>query len=63
MITLDDIPKLKDNGRYEHNFSGLSTDSKPIGTYKGKGIANSSAFFELDTQGVKFYDESTDTWL
>jgi hypothetical protein len=42
---------------------GLSTDTKPTGTYEGKKIANGSTFFEMDTQVVKFYDAENDTWV
>lgn len=44
-------------------FYGLSTDNKPTGTYQGTKIENGSAFMEIDTQKVKFYDASTNTWL
>ena len=45
------------------SFKGLSTDSKPTGTYLGKAIENGSSFFEMDTQAVKFYDAASDTWI
>lgn len=44
-------------------LSGLSTDTKPIGTFAGKAIANGSSFFEMDTQNVKFYDAENDAWV
>ena len=44
-------------------LNGLSTDSKPTGTYEGKKIANGSTFFEMDTQTVKFYDADNDIWV
>ena len=44
-------------------LNGLSTDSKPTGTYEGKSIANGSTFFEMDTQAVKFYDADNDIWV
>ena len=62
MITLDSTPKLKAHVKYEHEFTGLSTDTKPTGTYEGKGIANGSSFFMLDTQEISFYDEGSDAW-
>ena len=62
MITIDETPKLKQNGKYEFSFSGLSTDEKPTGSYSGKGIANASSYFNLDTQEVNFYDEGSDSW-
>lgn len=67
MITLDDIPKLKNGGRYEMSFSGKSTDTEPKKTWRYKGenllIANASSFFEIDTQRLKFYDEDTESWV
>lgn len=67
MITVDEIPTIKNGGKYEISFSGLSTDEKPTKTYeyKGKvlGIANGSSFFEMNTKSLKFYDESSDTWV
>lgn len=44
-------------------LSGLSTDTKPTGTFAGKTIANGSSFFEMDTQNVKFYDAENDAWV
>jgi hypothetical protein len=44
-------------------LSGLSTDTKPTGTFAGKTIANGSSFFEMDTQNVKFYDAENDVWV
>ena len=44
-------------------LSGLSTDTKPTGTFAGKAIANGSSFFEMDTQNVKFYDAENDAWV
>ena len=41
---------------------GLSSDTKPTGTYNGKDIANGSTFLEMDTKDVKFYDADSDTW-
>ena len=57
MVTVDDTPKLKQGGRYEIPFSGMSSDTKPTHVYKGMKIANGSSFFEIDTQDVAFYDE------
>lgn len=44
-------------------LNGLSTDTKPTGTFAGKPIANGSTFFEMDTQNVKFYDAENNTWV
>lgn len=48
---------------YKFSFKGLSTDTKPTGEYLGKPIANTSTFFEMDTQDVYFYDGGTNAWL
>lgn len=42
---------------------GLSTDAKPIGTYKGTKIENTSTFYEFDTKKVFMYDEENSKWL
>lgn len=48
-------------GKFE--FMGLSTDTKPTETYEGTEIMNGSSFFEMDNQSVKFYDETTKSWI
>lgn len=44
-------------------FRGLSTDTKPIGSYKGDKIPNGSIFLEMDTRDVFFYNVDTQEWL
>ena len=67
MITLDDNPKLKSDGKYDISLSGKSTDTKPTGSFTHKGenlpIANGSSFFEIDTKALAFYDEDTNSWV
>lgn len=58
MVTLS-----KDDTTNELSFKGLSTDTKPTVNYNSLKITNGSSFFQLDTQEVYFYDESTDSWL
>lgn len=41
---------------------GLSSDTKPT-EWNGKPIGNGSSFFEIDTQEVKFFDASSQTWV
>lgn len=48
-------------GKFE--FDGLSSDTKPTGSYEGIELMNGSSFFEMDTQDVKFYDEASQTWV
>lgn len=45
------------------SFMGLSTDDKPVNTWNGTKILNSSTFFEMDTLKVSFYNGTTDTWI
>ena len=45
------------------SFKGLSTDSKPTETHDDKKILNGSTFLEMDTQDLKFYDESGKRWV
>ena len=43
-------------------FYGLSTDTKPTGTWKGTVIENGSSYVTIDTQKVVFYDRENETW-
>lgn len=38
-------------------FAGLAADTKPSGVYNG------SAFIEMDTGKVYFYDAENDLWI
>ena len=38
---------------------GLSTDTKPTGT----GVVNGSAFIEMDTGKIYFFDATGNQWL
>ncbi len=44
------------------NFAGLSTDTKPTGTYGTTLIGNGSTFIEMNTGSVYMYDEANPTW-
>lgn len=61
MISYD--VKKYETGDALYSFKGLSTDTKPTGSYNNFNIANGSTFFEMDTQEVYFYDGDTDSWL
>lgn len=63
MITMDGQPSVETGDRFKFSLDGLSTDTKPTKEYNGHKIANGSSFFELDTQAIAFYDESTESWL
>jgi len=40
---------------------GLSTDEKPT-EVNGKKVDNGSAFIEIDTQKIYFFDAETEEW-
>ena len=61
MITAFRTTGTDEKGQFE--FKGLSTDQKPTGTYDDTVIENGSSFFEMDTQAVKFYNETTESWV
>ena len=61
MITAERNIALNEEPKF--SFMGLSTDNKPTVTWKGIPIENSSTFFEMDTQAVKFYDAENATWV
>jgi len=44
------------------SLCGLSTDTKPIGSFDGVGIANGSEFIEMDTNKKYLYDEEHQQW-
>ena len=44
------------------NFAGISTDTKPTGTYGTTLIGNGSTFIEMNTGYVYMYDEANSTW-
>lgn len=50
----------KINNRYwrPKTYYGLSTDSKPT-----EGVANGSAFVEMDTSKLYFFDLENVTWI
>ena len=39
-------------------YFGLSTDSKPT-----EGVGNGSAYIEMDTSTIYFFDAENSTWL
>ena len=43
----------KDDVTNKLKFDGLSTDTKPTGTFNGMKIVNGSSFFEMDTQEIQ----------
>ena len=44
-------------------LKGLSTDTKPTGTYHNTRIQNGSSFLEMDTGKVFMYDAENAEWL
>lgn len=63
MVTIDGTPRQKQGGTFEFDFTGLSTDDKPVEAHENMPIANGSSFFEIDTKKIKFYDEGGKSWL
>lgn len=45
----------------EIELRGLSTDTKPT-QLDNKDIVNGTAFIEIDTQKLYFFDETSKTW-
>ena len=44
------------------SLAGLSTDSKPTGTYGTTLIGNGSTYIEMNTGYVYMYDETNSIW-
>ena len=44
-----------------YNYSGLSSETKPT-SGAGNTVPNGSRFREVDTNGIYFYDLSSDGW-
>lgn len=65
MITYDVNQTVTDDNKwlYEINFKGLSTDQKPVRTYKNMPIGNGSTFLELDTMNISMYDGRNNRWV
>lgn len=64
MITIENQHNVGDRiGKISFELRGLSTDTKPTGTFGGASIANGSVFIEMDTQTVLFYDEANTAWV
>jgi hypothetical protein len=51
------------NGEESATFYGLSEDTKPTLANSGTEIPNGSAFLEIDTRQVYFYNPDNDEWL
>lgn len=67
MVRLTDERNVrrKDQHKFDRimDFSGLSTDEKPIKTFDGFPILNGSTFLEMDTSKVSIYNEDSDSWM
>lgn len=64
MISLYKIENTNIKPDYDYisvELRGLSTDEKPT-EMNGKKIDNGSAFIEIDTGNVYFFDITTETW-
>lgn len=60
MITAEMKPAV--NNKAMMTLYGPSTEDKPVGTFDRVEIANGSAFLEIDTQNVLFYNEESQSW-
>lgn len=58
MISLKYNPKYDDTMK----FYGLSTDEKPLDTFKGIKLMNASYFYEMDTSISYFFDAENKIW-
>lgn len=60
MVRITEAKFLQDgSGKKYMEFSGLSTDEKPIEDHYATG----SVFLEVDTQDVYFFDEASSDWI
>lgn len=48
--------------RYRVTFFGLSSDAKPTTVFNDDELENGSAFVEMDTATVYFYDAENAEW-
>ena len=60
MVTQRGVSKT--NNDYEYDFTGLSTDTKPL-IADCPEMKNGSSFLEMDTKQLYFYDAENDTWV
>ena len=44
-------------------FSGLKSDEKPVGAFRGEAIANGSLFVEMETGITYDYDATAKSWV
>ena len=64
MVTIyktDVIKNTKEGKVLYGELRGLSTDEKPA-VFEGKIIGNGSAFIEIDTQNIFFFDAESQEW-
>lgn len=59
MVTSQNFPQMATGFKYVNpsTFFGLSTDEKPT------NVGNGSAFLEMDTSKIYFYDSTNNQWL
>lgn len=58
MVTYNDAKSMGYPGKTSLTITGLSTDTKPT-----DGVQNGSAFIEMDTGNIFFFDEGGSEWL
>ena len=70
MITLNSMKYIQGKDRWDFQFKGESTDTKPVYIFMGNKICPNSYFFEQDTGNFYYYNETAteeindtiDTW-
>lgn len=50
-------------GSWIHEYTGLSTDQKPVADENGKPVPNGSTLLEMDTSKVYIFDAESAQWL
>lgn len=56
MITVNSMKYIQDKDKWDFNFKGMLSDTKPTGTFNSHPIATNSLFLELDTETFYYYD-------
>lgn len=56
MVTVNSKRYIMGEQKWDFDFKGLSTDTKPTESFEGQPICENSLFLELDTGDVYYYD-------
>lgn len=58
MVTVNSKRYIMGEQKWDFDFKGLSTDTKPTESFEGQPICENSLFLELDTKTFHYYDGS-----